>query len=105
MAGDGLFIAPAVSGYEPKGQRFGINFLFVCLLTIVWSDRSQGEWFGDATETRLRLQFLVRTPRFEYVDLGRFWQIFRSLDCLSGCSSWLAHCGLRSGIPARTGIC
>ena len=23
----GLFVAPAVSGYEPKFQRFGVNFL------------------------------------------------------------------------------
>lgn len=31
----GLFMAPAVSGHEPKFQRFGVNFLFVCLLIIV----------------------------------------------------------------------
>src|SRR5579875_1995910 len=30
----GLFMAPAVSGHEPKHQRLGVNFLFVCLLLI-----------------------------------------------------------------------
>src|SRR5690606_28116294 len=33
--GTGLFIAPAISGHEPKFQRAGVNFLFVCLLIIV----------------------------------------------------------------------
>ena len=31
----GLYIAPAISGHEPKFQRFGVNFLFTCLLVIV----------------------------------------------------------------------
>lgn len=29
-----------------------------------------------ATELWFRLQLLVRSPGYEYVDLGRFWQIF-----------------------------
>ncbi len=33
--GMGLYIAPAVSGHEPKFQRFGVNFLFTCLIIIV----------------------------------------------------------------------
>ena len=41
----GLFVAPAVSGYEPKGQRLGVNFLFVCLLIIVAGSLA-GEWMG-----------------------------------------------------------
>jgi hypothetical protein len=28
----GLYIAPAISGHEPKFQRLGVNFLFGCLL-------------------------------------------------------------------------
>ncbi len=31
----GLYIAPAISGHEPKFQRLGVNFLFACLLVIV----------------------------------------------------------------------
>src|SRR5690606_30171471 len=41
----GLFIAPAVSGHEPKFQRAGVNFLFVCLLIIVVGSLA-GQWFG-----------------------------------------------------------
>src|SRR5262249_20631816 len=33
--GMGLYIGPAISGHEPRFQRFGVNFLFACLLIIV----------------------------------------------------------------------
>src|SRR5690606_4563836 len=32
--GMGLYIGPAISGHEPKYQRFGVNFLFVALIVI-----------------------------------------------------------------------
>jgi len=32
--GTGLYIAPAMSGHEPRGQRFFVNALFACLLVI-----------------------------------------------------------------------
>src|SRR6185312_3299828 len=41
----GLFVAPAVSGHEPRGQKHGVNFLFVCLLIIVVGSLA-GEWMG-----------------------------------------------------------
>jgi nitric oxide reductase subunit B len=31
----GLYIAPAVSGHEPRFQRLGVNLLWACLLLIV----------------------------------------------------------------------
>ena len=31
----GLYVAPLISGQEPKFQRFGVNFLYICLLIIV----------------------------------------------------------------------
>ncbi len=71
----GLFVAPAVSGYEPKGQRFGINFLFVCLLTIVVGSLA-GEWFGVQQKLGFVSNFWFGHQGYEYVDLGRFWQIF-----------------------------
>lgn len=71
----GLFVAPAVSGYEPKGQRFGINFLFVCLLTIVVGSLA-GEWFGVQQKLGFVTNFWFGHQGYEYVDLGRFWQIF-----------------------------
>jgi nitric oxide reductase subunit B len=71
----GLFVAPAVSGHEPKGQRFGINFLFVCLLVIVVGSLA-GEWLGVQQKLGFVANFWFGHQGYEYVDLGRFWQIF-----------------------------
>ena len=40
----GLFVAPAVSGYEPRGQRLGVNFLFACLLISPVSRWTRQPW-------------------------------------------------------------
>jgi nitric oxide reductase subunit B len=71
----GLFVAPAVSGYEPKWQRFGINFLFTCLLVIVVGSMT-GEWLGVQQKLGFVSNFWFGHQGYEYVDLGRFWQIF-----------------------------
>jgi nitric oxide reductase subunit B len=69
----GLYIAPAVSGVEPKGQRFGVNALFVALLAVVVGSLA-GEWMG--IEQKLgNLWFWFGAQGYEYVDLGRVWQI------------------------------
>lgn len=71
----GLFIAPAVSGYEPKFQRFGVNVLFVCLLVIVVGSLF-GQWLGVQQRLGHEANFWFGHQGLEYVDLGRFWQIF-----------------------------
>jgi nitric oxide reductase subunit B len=71
----GLFIAPAVSGYEPKFQRAGVNFLFVCLLIIVAGSMA-GQWFAIQQKLGFTANFWFGHQGYEYVDLGRFWQIF-----------------------------
>jgi len=71
----GLFVAPAVSGFEPKFQRAGVNFLFVCLVLIVVGSML-GEWLGVQQHLGLNLNFWFGHQGYEYVDLGRFWQIF-----------------------------
>jgi nitric oxide reductase subunit B len=71
----GLFVAPAVSGYEPKWQRAGVNFLFVCLLVIVVGSLA-GEWLGVQQKLGYVSNFWFGHQGYEYVDLGRFWQIF-----------------------------
>ncbi len=71
----GLFVAPAVSGYEPKFQRAGVNFLFVCLLIIV-AGSLFGEWLGIEQKLGLVTNFWFGEQGYEYVDLGRFWQLF-----------------------------
>ena len=71
----GLFIAPAVSGYEPPLQRAGVNFLFVCLVIIV-AGTLFGTWYATRQEMGLEMNFWFGHQGYEYVDLGRFWQIF-----------------------------
>ncbi len=69
----GLFIAPAVSGVEPKGQRLGVNVLFAALVLVVGGSLA-GEWLG--IEQKLgNLWFWFGSQGFEYLDLGRLWQI------------------------------
>ncbi len=84
----GLFVAPAVSGYEPRWQRFGVNFLFVCLLVIVVGSLA-GEWLGVQQKLGLVGNFWFGHQGYEYVDLGRFWQIFLFV----GLFVWLALMG------------
>lgn len=72
----GLFMAPAVSGYEPKGQRFFVNFLFVCLILIVVGGLA-GQWLAIMQHIHnLKVNFWFGHQGYEYTDIGRFWQIF-----------------------------
>ena len=80
----GLYIAPAVSGKDPKFQSFGVNFLFIALLIIVVGSMI-GQWFGVMQKLDLVSNFWFGHQGYEYVDLGRFWQIF----LLVGLLLWL----------------
>ena len=71
----GLFLAPMISGKEMKYQRFGINFLFFALLIIVLGSMF-GEWLGVHQFLDLTTNFFFGHQGYEYMDLGRFWQIF-----------------------------
>jgi nitric oxide reductase subunit B len=71
----GLFVAPAVSGYEPKWQKLGVNLLFICLLIIV-AGSMIGQWLSIQQKLGLNATFWFGDQGYEYVDLGRFWQIF-----------------------------
>jgi len=71
----GLFVAPAVSGVEPAYQRLGVNVLFVCFLVIVVGSMA-GEWFAVQQRFGLETNFWFGHQGYEYVDLGRFWQLF-----------------------------
>jgi nitric oxide reductase subunit B len=71
----GLFVGPAVSGVEPRFQRLGVNFLFVCLVIIV-AGAMVGQWASIQQRLGGDLWFWFGHQGYEYVDLGRFWQIF-----------------------------
>lgn len=74
----GLFFAPIISGKEMKYEIFGINFLFVALLIIVLGSML-GEWLGVHQFLELTTNFFFGHQGYEYMDLGRFWQIFLAI--------------------------
>ncbi|MEW8985841.1 MAG: nitric-oxide reductase large subunit, partial [Bacillus sp. (in: firmicutes)] len=90
----GLFMAPAVSGYEPKFQRALVNFLFVCLLIIVVGSMA-GQWLAVDQRFSNVQNFWFGHQGYEYVDLGRFWQLFLTV----GLFLWLFLMG-RALLPA-----
>jgi nitric oxide reductase subunit B len=71
----GLFVAPAVSGYEPKGQKLLVNVLYVCVVVIVVGSMI-GQWFGVMQKLGYRANFWFGHQGLEYVDMGRFFQWF-----------------------------
>ncbi|NMH65380.1 nitric-oxide reductase large subunit [Shewanella salipaludis] len=83
--GTGLYIAPALSGYEPKFQRLGVNVLWVALVIVVLGSMA-GEWIGVQQYFSLDMNFLFGHQGYEYIDLGRVWQVL----LLAGLLIWLA---------------
>jgi nitric oxide reductase subunit B len=72
--GAGLFIGPLVSGEEPRWQRLGVNVLFGALLLVVVGSLA-GEWLSVQHKLKGAASFYFGHQGYEYVDLGRAWQI------------------------------
>ena len=70
----GLFIGPLVSEHEPKGQRLGVNILFLALLVVVAGSLT-GQWLSVQNKLSDEVSFYFGHQGYEYVDLGRAWQI------------------------------
>jgi len=79
----GLYIVPALAGKEPKGQRLGVNVLFGAVVFVVLGSMT-GEWLGIKQKLG-SLWFWFGSQGYEYVDLGRVWQILLFI----GLSFWL----------------
>ncbi len=69
----GLYIGPAVSGVEPKGQKLGVNILFGALVVVVLGSMA-GEWLSVMNILPSKDWFLFGHSGYEYIDLGRFFQ-------------------------------
>ncbi len=81
----GLFIAPIINGgKDPKYQRFGVNFLFGALLVVVFGSLT-GEALAIHQLLDFDLSFWFGHQGYEYVDLGRVWQVL----LLVGLGVWL----------------
>ena len=72
--GTGLYIAPMISGHEPRFQKLGVNLLWVALVVVVLGSMA-GEWFGVQQVFDLHTNWWFGHQGWEYIDLGRFWQI------------------------------
>jgi nitric oxide reductase subunit B len=84
----GLYIAPAISGHEPRFQRLGVNALWAALVLVVVGSMF-GEWLGVQQVFDLDDNFWFGHQGYEYVDLGRFWQILLFI----GLMLWLTLVG------------
>ncbi len=70
----GLYIAPLLSGHEPKGQALGVNALFVALLVVVAGSTATG-WLGTLQHQGFEFTFWLGNQGLEYTSMGRVWQI------------------------------
>jgi len=98
----GLFFAPLIGGREPRGQRLGVNVLFGALLLVVGGSLA-GEWLAVAQAFELDASFWFGHQGYEYVDLGRAWQIalFAGLVLWLGLMLRAIAPALRSDRPNR----
>ncbi|MFV0623659.1 nitric-oxide reductase large subunit [Sphingomonas sp. ac-8] len=84
----GLYVAPMLSGHEPKYQRLGVNVLWVALLVVVVGS-FVGEWLAVQQKLGHATNFWFGHMGYEFVDLGRFWAIL----LFAGLMIWLTLVG------------
>ena len=73
----GLFLASALGGTEPEGQVKGVGFLFGALVVVV-----VGSLLGEVMGVKRllgNLWFWFGHQGWEYLDLGRAWQILLAI--------------------------
>ncbi|MDR3415919.1 MAG: nitric-oxide reductase large subunit [Nevskia sp.] len=86
--GTGLYIAPLLSGHEPRFQRLGVNLLWVALVVVVVGSSFSG-WLTAMHKIGVDLSFWFGSQNLEYTALGRFWQIL----LFAGLLFWLLLMG------------
>jgi nitric oxide reductase subunit B len=70
----GLYIAPLLSGREPKFQKLGVDVLFWALIAIVVGSTATG-WLGTLQHLGVDFSFWVGNQGLEFTSMGRVWQI------------------------------
>jgi nitric oxide reductase subunit B len=80
----GIFLAPMIAGREPRGQHFLAYGLLGALAVVVFGSMI-GEWLG-IFGLMGEWWAWFGNQGFEYLDLGRFWQVLLSI----GLFFWVA---------------
>ena len=91
----GLFLAPFINGgKDPKWQKLGVDVLFWALVLVVVGSYA-GNFLAIAQLMPAQWSFWLGHQGYEYVDLGRLWQIAK----FAGIVFWLVLM-LRAMVPA-----
>ena len=70
----GLYVAPLLSGREPKLQKLGVDALFYALLVVVLGSTITG-WLGTLQHRGVDFSFWLGNQGLEFTSMGRVWQI------------------------------
>jgi nitric oxide reductase subunit B len=84
----GLYIAPVLSGHEPRFQKLGVDVLFWALIFIVAGSTALG-WLGTLQRSGVEFSFWLGNQGLEFTSMGRVWQILLFVGLLF----WLALMG------------
>ncbi len=91
----GLYLGPKLSAKEPKGQWIGVAGLLVALVVVVVGALTGAH---QAILGKLSGSFMLGHQGYEYVELGRLWQILLTV----GMVGWLVMV-VRALLPALRG--
>lgn len=101
--GAGLYLGPMIAGSEPPLQKLGVDILWLALVIAVLGSLA-GEWLAlTGRMTDPAMVYWFGHQGYEYLDMGRFWQIL----IFAGLLIWLAlmaRCiipAIRSGGPDK----
>ena len=84
----GLYVAPLLSGHEPKLQKLGVDVLFWALIAIVVGSTLFG-WLGTLQRRGVDFSFWIGNQGLEFTSMGRVWQVLLFVGLLF----WLALLG------------
>jgi nitric oxide reductase subunit B len=70
----GLYVAPLLSGREPKMQKLGVDLLFYALVFVVLGSTVTG-WLGTLQHRGVDFSFWLGNQGLEFTSMGRVWQL------------------------------
>lgn len=78
----GLFLAPIINGgKDPKFQKLGVDILWIALIIVVVGSFI-GNYLALSGILPAEYNFWFGHQGYEYIDLGRFWQILKWVGIL-----------------------